>query len=532
MKKILSTLTLTLIAVLVIIVLALNPIAKFVVEREASKAWGAPIRISDLNISLTDRQVTLQSLSVADLDDNLKKLISAERIFVDIELQPLLDNKIEINTLQVEGLSLLKGFSQQDVLGEESSTESGLPSFSLPDTDELIATQKQALDTDIAVIKSEISAIEDSWKNKLDTLPNEENLDNYKQRLNALKGKGDVFQKLAAAKDIKNVYEEIRTDLRTIESLQADFKRDQKALQNQITTARKLPNKYSQQLVQSLGLDPDQLNDIASRALAGDLKAALQDMLESFGGTENDSTSEPLPYDIILHQAKISGPLFEQIPGLAITANINDVTYPLEKAAKPATISLKGGTDQMDTIQLSSSIDHRSAIKDSLQLKTSGLKLSDITLSENSELSIKLLNALLDLQASIGINGDQLSGQIRQNFSQNQFDIALADDASDSALIIADLIKAATEFGLSIKIGGTLSSPQLSFASSSLDKLASKAINSQIKIQLEALQTKLTADLAEQLSPELQALITQSGGLSSIGEQLGQQQNAWKKLSK
>lgn len=532
MKKLLASLVVIIISAAAVF-FARNPIAKFVIETEGSKLWGAPIEVSNIYIDVINQTVRLQNLNVANPEDPQSTMAKADDLYIEIIPESLLDQKVEIKNLEVSGLSLLAGYSFNNDLSDQGTSPIALPDFSFPDTDTLITSKKTAINADIDNIKKEIKGIEDEWKIKLDSLPDDDRLDEYKMRIHRLKGRGNLFEKLAAAKDLKKIYREVRQDVKQIKNLQQDFKRDQQRLNKQITAARKLPEKYSKDLVQSLGLNLDQLSNLASRALAGDLKAALRNMLGKLQpGNDSSPAESGMPYEILLHKATISGPLFEQIPGLLVKATLSDISYPLEKANSAASINLEGGIGGNDSLRLVSTIDHRDGIEDSFKIEASALQLRSLTLTEQPEVSINLASALLNVAGTLKLEGEKISGKLEQNFSHSKFLIDLPANASRAAEIIAEVLGTTSDFGLTINFGGTLSDPQLSFQTSNLDKLISKAVVSQISRQVQRLQSDTSYALGKQLNPEIQSLFSQVQGLNGIGAELETQKKIWRNISR
>lgn len=533
MKKTLLSLAVIIVITVTMLFLMRDSIAKFAIETEGSKAWGAPVEITDIKLDLLNKTISLKNLNLANPEDPQSTLAKADKLHIEIIPESLLTKKIEIQFLEVTGLSLLSNLT---IGNKDSSLERStlaLPNFKLPDPNSLIKAKKLAIKTEINSIKSEIDSIEDKWENKLDTLPNKDKLENYKARIERLKGKGDLFEKLAAAKDLENIYRELRRDLKKIKRLQADFKEDQKQLKEQISAARQLPQKYSREMVQTLGLDSSQLSKLASNALAGELKNTLQNMLSGIDLPGiNEAQSGTLPYDIIVHQALVEGPIFEQVPGLALIANLKDLSYPLENANTATSINIEGGIGDSEGLQLISTLDHRDGINDTFEVSSSGLQLQEIALLEHSEISIELDRALLNMSGKLLLQGEEISGELVQNFNNSKFSTKLSPDASKAAKVIASILSSASDFGLSMNFMGTLSEPELSFKTSKLDKLISKAVTNQISREIERLQSDASHALGQHLDPQLSSLLEQIDKLNSVSRNLEDQKKNWRKLSK
>ena len=533
MKKLFLSLLVIIATAFTVLFLVRDPIAKFAIEKQGSEAWGAPIKIGEINIDIINKTAHIKNLNLANPDDSKNTLAKADHLHIEINPESILDNKIEIVRLEIDGLSLLSNLTfKNDPPGSQSSAIT-LPNFNLPDTNTLIDSKKSALKTDINRIKAEVNGIENKWKTKLDNLPDQSNLDQYKASINQLKDKGDLFEKLAAAKDLEKIYREIRQDLNQLKSLQSDFRQDREQLKIQINSAKELPQKYSKELVQSFGLDTSQLSNLASSAFAGSLKNTLKNLLSSIDIPRPDESQSSGPaYDVIIHQAVIKGPIFEQIPGLALTTNLSDLTYPFEKATKAVSVDLDGGIDGSGGLQLISTIDHRDGIDDNFEIKASGLQLQDIRLAEHPDISIGLSKALLNMTGTLSLKDEKISGELVQSFSDSNFITELSPGASKAASVIAEVLAVATEFGLTMSFGGTLSDPKLSFKTSKLDTLISEAVMNQVGREIQRLQSDASHTLSQQLAPEIQLMLSQIEGLNSIGLELEDQKKTWGSLGK
>ena len=79
-KRILQGIVVLLVIAVVGVVFALEPIAKFMIEREGSKQVGARVDVDSVDISFYPTHVALNGLTVANPQEPMRNLIESETV--------------------------------------------------------------------------------------------------------------------------------------------------------------------------------------------------------------------------------------------------------------------------------------------------------------------------------------------------------------------------------------------------------------------------------------------------------------------
>jgi uncharacterized protein (TIGR03545 family) len=87
-------------------ILFAEPIVRDTMEEAASKMLGTHVEIDELKLHETRPAVTLAGIRIADPFDRMKNLIEASRIELELEQEPLLERKIVIKQLSIDGVQV------------------------------------------------------------------------------------------------------------------------------------------------------------------------------------------------------------------------------------------------------------------------------------------------------------------------------------------------------------------------------------------------------------------------------------------
>ena len=90
------------------------------------------------------------------------------------------------------------------------------------------------------MVKS-FETVEAKWKQKVDSIPGEEEIKAYKERIRKLKKPDNPLQALSAVSEVQTVYREINTELDRVRNMQQEFRGDMQMLREQVELAGKLP---------------------------------------------------------------------------------------------------------------------------------------------------------------------------------------------------------------------------------------------------------------------------------------------------
>ena len=93
-------------------------------------------------------------------------------------------------------LSRCKTSMHATVNAAKPKEEGGLPSIELPDANAILAEEQAIIQAEVEEIENGFKTLEEKWQEKSKTLPQQERLDEFKARWEALKEK-NTFERIA-----------------------------------------------------------------------------------------------------------------------------------------------------------------------------------------------------------------------------------------------------------------------------------------------------------------------------------------------
>ena len=522
---------------LLIYLLLLDTLAKPLFESQATEMYGAEVSVDSLQISPFVGKITLFQLQVADRSNAMRNLVQADRVYIDINIPRLAADIIEIEQLEAEGLVVFADRQTpatilRPLVAEDSElATAGLPDFDVPDIDALLARQRDKLDADIAALQAEFDKSEAKWKEKIASLPSEEDIQEYQRRLKQLKNpSGGLAGKLTAVASAQEVYVDVRRDLDTLETMRQEFRGDIAQMRETISAAADLPTKHTNQLISSLGLDSAQTAQLGNQLLRGDLNGILQQVLApiSFSTAGKIDPEQTMP--IFIARAKLKGPLLPSAAGLSVEGELTNFAWPLEIAEQATLLKLRGNSLDGGTLAVDAQVDHRDIANDLVTIAVDQLPLRNMVLVGDEELQITLLQSLINITGELRVEGEQLQGMVRQDYLKTVLKTVLSDDASDGARLIAAVLQSSNDFVMEMGFSGTVSSPEISFAAD-LDEILQKAILTALQGEIGELTTDLQNRIASEIGPQIAAARERFVNLEALEQSLQKNLNNLNSLS-
>lgn len=524
MRRINVYITAVLLVLLVVYLLLLDTLAKPIFESQATEEYGAEVSVESLSISPFVGKITLNGLQVADRRNAMRNLAQADRAYVDIDMVKLVQDIIEVDELEIDGLVTLKRRQSpaeilRPLLPENSDiANAGLPTFELPNTNALIEQQRELLLADIADIKGTIGGKETKWQAKMAELPGAADVTAYKERIRQLKGKKGLNQ-LSALPELQKIYAEVNRDLENIENMKAEFRGDIQIIRNQLDLAAALPAKYTNDLIDSLGLSSGQMAQLGNRVLRGDFSGLTQQVLAPLAYNASGQVNAEDSMPIFIRHATINGPILPSAAGFSAQGQLQDFAWPLELADLPAILKLEGASLDGGSMLIDAIIDHRSSPSDMFKVAIDKLPLRHMLLKGSDQLAIEVDQTLASINGELSIDGEALSGEFTQHFTQTLFKTALSDNAGDAAVLIARVLENSTEFMMEMSFAGTLMSPELSFKAD-MDDLIAETLEQAISQRVQSLTADLQNEMSAEIGPEIASAREQFSSLESLQGQL------------
>ncbi len=524
MRRINLYITAVLVVLLVIYLALFDTLAKPIFESQASEEYGAEVSVESLSMSPFLGKVTLNGLQVADRRNAMRNLVEADRAYIDIDMIKLASNIIEVDDLEVDGLVMLNRRDTpaeilRPLLPENSDiANAGLPSFEIPDADALIERQRDKLLADIDGLKAGFQGTEDKWRKKMAELPSQEDLNQYKQRIRALKDKRGL-EAVQAAVELQAIYADVNNDLRDLQNLRQEFRGDLEDMRLQLDEAAALADKHTNDLIDSLGLSSGEWAQLGNRLLRGDLSGLTQQVLAPLAYNASGEVNAGDNMPVFIREATINGPILAAAAGFSADGRLENFAWPLELADLPAILKIEGTSLDGGSMLIDAVVDHRGAPADVFKVAVENLSLRNMKLRGSEQLAIEVDQTLANIQGQLSLNGDALDGKFTQHFTQSLFNTQLADNAGDAARLISTVLNNSTEFMMQIGFGGTLMSPELSFKAD-MDDLIMETLEQAIGEQVQLLTADVQNEISDQIGPEIKAAREQFASLEQLQAQL------------
>lgn len=535
--------------------LLIDVVIKFALETAGTEINGAKVELASADLQLMNAQLTLHQLQVSNPNVPMENAFESSMIDLEFDSLRLLRRQFVVNRMTINDLKINtprassgaiggRFFSKQKTFNSDNlKLATAIPGLSLPDTDTLLAEEKQHLQNQVQEISKNLQTLEDQWQKRIDELPNDDDFKTYKQRWQILKEK-DWMEKLQG---IRQLQKDIDHDLNTISSLDKQLKKDLLTVQQQIHKAQQLPAKEADRLLAKVGLS-NGTRAISEAIMSGQIKQWIQQASGvSTLANETNNASEPAPPargkgqwvhfnetqtmpDALIRNANINGQLALAGQIINFQGEAKNLSHPPQRWHQPAQFNLSGGTNKGGELYAEGILDHRHSVNDTILFSVKNLPINIIKLSKSQTLSLDMQGGLANIQSNFSVKGSRIDWQTNSQF--NQVDLkASSQSSSKTNSIIIDALSVIKDFSISIGISGTAENPQLSFYSD-MDKLLEGALNNEIKKQSAGLKNKLQKKITAELAPQLQKLNEQSDYFSSLENKLSNKQKEIEKFSK
>lgn len=539
MKWILRGLLLLVVIIVATVAFALEPIAKWAIESEGSKAVGAKVNVDDVDIQLYPTHVALYGLTVANPNEPMSNLLESEKVSADVDSTALIKRQFIADQVLLSGLQMATERSTPGTLDgsmppAKPKEEGGLPSIELPDANAIMAEEQAIIQAEVEEIENGFKTLEEKWQEKSKTLPQQERLDEFKARWEALKEK-NTFERIAGAKQLRD---DIKDELKQFKGLNKEISADVDTAKALSSRAARLPAAQSQRIMSKYGVD--QGTDGMLRFLLGDdatkfVQRGLTLYKQTMGGLaakESSAPSEPagsseLPVSILIREVLIDGYQMVGEQKLAYNGKIEDITDKLEK---PIAMKLQGGVEEQAQLLIDGLFKQQNdAMSANVSMTLKQLLLSGIALSQSPQLPLQLEQGLADIAANFSLNGDDLSGSVKGLVNQAKILVASAGGENPTAQRLARALEGVSKLVMDMRVNGSVDDPIVKLKSN-LDSILGDVLGEELKGQLKELEASLKSDIQNKYGSELNQLQEKRELLAGYKDLLGDREAAMEAL--
>jgi uncharacterized protein (TIGR03545 family) len=528
------------------VVFALEPIAKWAIESEGSKAVGAKVNVDSVDIKLYPTHVALNGLTVANPEEPMRNLLESEKVSADVDLKALLKKQVIADQVLLSGLQMYTERSTPGTLDgsmpppKPEPENNGLPGITLPDANAIVAEEQAAIQAEVDDIQQGFSALEDRWQDKSANVPDEAKLDEFRQRWEELKEK-NMIERIAGTKELRD---DIKAELKQFKGLKSDLSNDIAEAKSLSLRAANLPADQSKRIMSKYGID--QGTEGFVRFLVGDeaanfVQRGLTLYKETMAGLAEKPDAEPapeggeLPVNILIREILIDG--YQVIGGekLAYSGSINDVTDKQDYWNKPITMALQGGMEEKSQLVIDGIFDQRNdTLKSVFNMGLKQLALAGVSLSDNPQLPLLLEKGIADINANFKVDGDNLSGSVAGLVKQASLLVADMLDNSEATnnpttQRLASALKGVNKLVMNMNVNGSVDDPIVKLKSN-LDSILGDVLGEELKGRLKEVEGDVKTKLQAKYGDELGSLQEKRDLLGEYQTLLGDREAAMQAL--
>lgn len=531
---------------------AIDSLVKNTIEKRGTRIIGAKVELDSADVSLFPAGLTLKGLQVTNPDKPMQNTVEIAQVLLSLDALKLFLNKIIVNEMTLTGVKLNTSRKTSGALfdipaspaeaekataaKETASRKTELPSFRLPNAEEILKKEELASTMLVESINDEIKTKKESWKNQLAQLTDKEKLKDYKARFKKLKSirLENIF---SGAKDIVSLKNELSQDIKQIKSARKNLKADLDSLKKQIKEADDLAKQDINRLKTKYALTPAGLSN-TSKLLLGEkitgyaetgikwYKIIQPYLVKSKKDKKTQTKPErgkgidvhfkdiiPLP-DLLIRKTLAS----VTVPFGTLSGEINHITRQQEVLGKPLTFNFSGdNAENIHSIDLDGKLDRTvpAENKDIFNLKVKEYKAQNITLSKKTQWPINLQEGSADLNLEASISGENITANLNAILTSLKATVEAKDKENPIAKTLNSTLASIKAFSLQADVKGTLDNYDVQLKSD-LDRILKDSVDTLVQEQAKSLEKELEEEIMKKVGISLDKLKLNLNGLEAV----------------
>ncbi|MET0377984.1 MAG: hypothetical protein ABW049_03250 [Spongiibacteraceae bacterium] len=542
MKRVGQVLLVLIVVLVVAYYFLVDVLLKSAIEREGSKVLKAELNIGSVDFDLFPLGIALHEVQATNPSEPLHNLLTAERIASTFTIREILDHQIVADDVQLQGLRFNQPRARSGAIvgltppPTNSVASGGLPGLTLPDPQTLLAAEKARVQTELRQLQANLTQTRDSWRQRMQSLPDQAKVDSYQQRAQALR-QGSAVQRVVGAEQLRR---DVKTELDNINAMREQARADWQQAQEQLNFAKTLPQRELDRVLASAGLDRGGANgEIANltQALLGGEFAPLIAQLKGLAGLPKGAGNKAAAaapasiepeWRVLARAITLDGQFDIGSQPLRFNGVVHNVTPQPQFWNVATDFALQAATAQPGTFTVSGTIDQRKVLSANLRLALNGFPVQQLPLSRGDTLAIELRRALLNVDGLLRMEGSQMEFNLFGLFKQAELAVTASDNPIAQTLLKA--LRTVNQFDLNLLMTGEVSAPKVQLRSS-LDQILAAAVGDQVRAQVAQLAAQLQTQLQQQVQPELDAINQLGADFQAMQQSLLDRQDALQSLT-
>lgn len=536
--------------------LMVDSLVERAMESAGSSAMGARVDIRNVDLSLLPLGLTITGLEITDPDEPMTNVIEAERIAFLMDSGRLLQGKVIIDEMSVEGIRLgtarktsgaMAPKKEKDAKPKpgdgDSASGIGMDGFSIPDAGDILGREELQTLSIVETAESSIKQKEAEWDARLKTLPDANKVKELESRYKALekKYKGSTSDKLAAIKEAEALKKEIKAARDSLKAASRDIEADYNNLRTVINRALAAPEQDIKRLKDKYQLSAKGIRNASALLMGPSINKyiskaiSIYERLRPFMQSGKADETKPIrgkgvnvtfrefnPAPAFWARTIRASAETSQGP---IKGTLNDLSSDQGVTGRPATFEFASkGLKKTKSMQISGAIDHRrtEAPDDTLNISIEERQVENLKLSASGSLPVTIKDGKADLTVNARL-AQRGTINARARLAIHSADIESSPDG-DSKLLAAlgRTISSMDAFSLYMKATGTIDDYDLSIASD-LDETLKSASKDMLKQESDKFEAALRVAVKDRTSEKLSGLTSKLKGLEGQKASLGNQ---------
>jgi uncharacterized protein (TIGR03545 family) len=532
----------------------IDTIIKGIIEKQGSALVGARVELAEADLTFFPAGLQLSRLQITNPDKPLRNIVEIDRIAMAFDAVKLLQRKIIIDQMAMEGIrpdtprrksGALPEYSARKKTTTPGSSKEGFqaPKLQIPDIKEILAKEKLA---SLELAKSFQAQIKEDtlkWRQQLAELPDESKLAQYKERLNKVKSSSGLAGLLGGATELLAVRKEIQADLDRLQTARKDIVEVSASYKKRLAELQNAPRQDIKRLVDEYSLSGKGLanlssllfgaktGDIIEQALAWYAKAQplLERSKEKKDGSEivkplrgkgiwvRFEEREPLP-DFLIRNIAAS----VEIAAGSFEGTIKNVTPDQDVLGAPLSFTFAGDSLQgLRAISFDGVLDHVNPARsrDTVNLEIIGYGLGETVLSDDENLPLTINSGLVDLAVQAVFQQHDINAELAAKLQSATFTAPPPQQSGVISQAIAGALSNTTNLTASARITGTIDDYNIEL-SSDLDSILKQAVANSIKGQTARFKQDLKDGVMDKVKGPLAAATGSFSDFGSIAKEL------------
>lgn len=515
------------------------------IEKAGSRIVGAKVELAEADLTLLPFGLELDRLQVTNPDEPMRNLFEIDRIRLAVEAGYLLQRKFVGEEMTLDGVRLdtprkVSGQLTAEPPEKEKSERKkpgafAIPKLSVSDVGAVLKKEKLQTLIEAEQFKKDIQAEQEKYKKLLETLPDKQKLEGYKDRLKNMKGGKSLGSVLGASSELKTLKKDIENDLNLLRQAKGDLEKKVGSYKNRLERLKDMPKKDLERLKKKYSLSAEGADNM-TRLLFGPKYAdwvtkglSLYQKIKPYMEKSDQSTKEKadkpparredesIP-DVLIRIARVS----LLLDAGTISGDVKDIASDQVVHGRPITFVFSG--QQLETIKkldVEGTLDRTVSEQatDTITAHCKGYRLVNASISDNPDLPVTLKDALADVDLDINIKNQTIDSRLMSSLSAVSFETVDQENRDPLNAAIADALSDISTLRVEAELRGTLEENDIHITSD-IDRVLGKAVKKAVQKQAKAFEQKLKQQIGEKTGGVLAGLDSNIDGFGSINKEL------------